>query len=118
MAAPSDPSEQLRRLHDLGGEVFVRQMIDLFVRTAPPRAGAVREGARAGDWRAVEHAAHSLKSSAGNVGADQVQALAERIEQLAAAGTTGEVAALAAELSHSLQQAIDRLTQYLEGRAP
>lgn len=78
---------QLARLDDIGGADFVREMIDLFLEHSPPRIVAARAALTSGDLATVAQSAHPLKSSAGNLGADSVQSLAEQIEQLASAGT-------------------------------
>ena len=70
--------EQLRRL---GGDKLVADLIDLFGELAPQRLAAVRAGLAAGDAAAVALAAHSLTSSAGNLGLAEMQALAADLER-------------------------------------
>lgn len=118
MSEPSDYAAQLQRLRKLGGEAFVQKMLVLFLQTAPPRVEAVRRAVEAGDWPGVEHAAHSLKSSAGNIGAERVRELADQMEQRADAGKTDGLAALAAELSEALDQAVGCLHQFLKSDVP
>src|SRR5947209_5788250 len=74
-----DP-QGLVRLSKIGGPDFVGQMIDLFLEEAPERLDAAREAEKAGDLGAVADAAHSLKSSARNFGAERLADLAENIE--------------------------------------
>ncbi len=100
----------LQRLQRLGDDSFVFKMIDLFLDYAPRRIAAARAAQAAGNFAAVEEAVHPLKSSAGNVGACQVQALAARIEELAEHGH-GE--ALAASLD-ALDQAFAAVKPALE----
>lgn len=80
----------LGELLDLGGEEdreFVVELVDLFLRDAPAKVEAIVEGAMAGDLERVERAAHSLKGSAGNLGAIALQRLAETLQN---AGRTGD----------------------------
>jgi HPt (histidine-containing phosphotransfer) domain-containing protein len=80
---PSLDPNALASLHHLGGEGLVRRMIDLFLENACKRIEAALEGEKSGDMHAIERAAHSLKSSAGNVGATGLQQLACRLERSA-----------------------------------
>ncbi len=73
----------LVRLHQLGGESLLRQMINLFLDNVPQRIENIRVGIRENNLQAVGRAAHSLKSTAGNVGAIKLQALAQEIERCA-----------------------------------
>lgn len=77
-----DPSA-LERLRRLGGDEFARKMIDLFLGFAEGKIAAARQAHAAGDLPAVAKAVHPIKSSAGNVGACQVQELSAKIEDLA-----------------------------------
>jgi HPt (histidine-containing phosphotransfer) domain-containing protein len=77
--AEIDPTG-LERLNRIGGSAFVRKMINLFLKEAPDRLAAARRGVEAGDLDAVAEAAHSLKSSARNFGANRFSNIAERIE--------------------------------------
>jgi HPt (histidine-containing phosphotransfer) domain-containing protein len=80
-----DPAA-LARLRKLGGTALVRQMIELYLANGAERIGLVRDGAAAGDAALVERAAHTMKSSAGNLGAVHLQRSAEALESLAGAG--------------------------------
>lgn len=78
-----DPAA-IDRLRRLGGDELVRRMGDLFVTLGEERVAAARAGVTYGDLDTIERAAHSLKSSAGNVGAVALQRHAETVERAAA----------------------------------
>lgn len=80
------------RLLRLGGAELAREMARLFVRLGAERVAAAREGLERGDPGGIERAAHSLKSSAGNVGATALMEAAERAELAAGAAAAGEAA--------------------------
>ena len=101
----------LQRLEAVGGAELVVKMIDLYLVNGPARLATAREGMAQGDLPAVQFAVHSLKSSSGNVGAGQVQQLADQIEELAEAGHGGTVAALLDELGQALDTALAGLNQ-------
>ena len=98
------------RLLDLGGEKLLAGMIDLFLEHYPVRIEAARLGAAAGEHDVVRRAAHSLKSTAGNLGATTLQLLAARIETLAASEDTAYDALIGAfeEEFHAVRGLLER----------
>jgi HPt (histidine-containing phosphotransfer) domain-containing protein len=103
-----DPAA-LDRLDRIGGQEFVIEMIDLFLDHSPRRLAAARAALTAGDYSTLYRSAHSLKSTAANLGALALQSVAERVEALAAAEDSGGVAALVDELDRSYEQVRKRL---------
>jgi len=92
-----DPAA-FERLRHLGGDAFLGKMIALFLSYGGAKLAEAQVALQAGNWPGVAAAVHALKSSAGNLGALQVQRLAESVEQSAKAAaepaTRREVAAL------------------------
>jgi HPt (histidine-containing phosphotransfer) domain-containing protein len=117
VAVTGDPGiEQaaLDRLVRLGGSKLLRQMIELYLTHGPERLRTVEEGVSAGDAAMIERAAHTLKSSAGNLGAVRLQHTADALEALAAQGVVDVHVAerLRAEFEESavlLRQALEEL---------
>ena len=104
-----DP-EAIARLRRLGGDLLARKMATLFLDLAPPRLAAAREGLGAGDLDQVRRAAHSLKSSAGNVGAYAMVEAAGRLEDEAERGApAAELEALLAALTAAWDAALPEL---------
>lgn len=77
-----DPAA-MERLQRLGGRAFVVKMIDLFASYGGEKLAAANSALQAGNLNGIADAVHPIKSSAGNIGAKRVQALAQQIEQLA-----------------------------------
>lgn len=77
-----DPAA-IDRLQRLGGRAFVVKMIDLFSSYGGEKLAAANSARQAGNLMGIADAVHPIKSSAGNIGAKRVQALAQQIEQLA-----------------------------------
>lgn len=110
MNGASDWDEQaIARLHRLGGPEFVDKMIDTFLAHTPGRVAALQAGGKSNDLEAVRQAAHSLKSSAANLGARKLRDLCENLEQLAAAKQAESLAALLPELDEVFTQAVASL---------
>ena len=105
-----DPAA-LDRLRQLGQGKFFIEMIDLYLDWSAKKLAQARAGEQAGDLHAIEQAAHSLKSSAFNVGAVQVRDLAQRIETLAQEKQMDAVIPLLRELATAAEQAALRLTE-------
>ena len=95
----------LDRLEEWGGPDLPRQMIRLFLEGAPERIEQIRtcESGDPGDL--PERGAHSLKSSAANVGAQELQRIAEEIEGHAAGGDLEAVRALLPEIDAAFDRA-------------
>lgn len=72
--------EALAQLEGIGGNELVTEMIELFLQNAPRRLKAAREACDGGDLAAMHRAVHSLKSTAGNLGARRLQAAAGAAE--------------------------------------
>ena len=86
-----DPAA-IERLRKLGGDKFAADMIELFLNYGGKKVAETRASWQAGNLAGVAGAAHALKSSAGNVGAEQVRKLAAQAEESAKNGL-GEAAA-------------------------
>lgn len=92
-----DPAA-IERLRRLGGDKFLREMIEIFLDYAAKKVAEAVRAQAAGDLAGVQKAVHPVKSSAGNVGATQVQALATRLEMQAKEGDAAALPAGVAEL--------------------
>lgn len=75
--------EALERLQKWGGDKLVGQMVRLFLKNSGARMEQIRSGVSSGDVEEAEYGAHSLKSSAANVGAETLRQLATQIETAA-----------------------------------
>lgn len=76
----------LVNLYNIGGKDFLLRMIDNFLNQAPKRILSSRKSLETGDLKSIHLIAHSLKASAANLGATQVQEIAERLEEMASIG--------------------------------
>jgi HPt (histidine-containing phosphotransfer) domain-containing protein len=94
--------DALRRLRRFGGEKLLREMVTLFLEHAPTRVSLAREHLRMGDAAGVRSALHALKSSAGQLGALQMQQLCNQGEVAARSGDLSGMAQLISELDAEL----------------
>jgi len=98
-----DPAA-LERLRKLGGNKFAGDMIDLFLSYGGKQVAEARAAWQAGHLAGVAGAAHALKSSAGNVGAGQVQKLAAQAEQAAKDASSEAAGAAVAALEQAFAE--------------
>jgi HPt (histidine-containing phosphotransfer) domain-containing protein len=102
----------LANLHRLGGTAFVQEMIDLFLDLAPKQLSEARACFEAGNFAALSRVAHSLKSSAANLGTELLRGVAEHVEDLARQERPQELPTLLQELDHAFARSRARLALY------
>jgi PAS domain S-box-containing protein len=90
--------ETLRELSEPGQPDMVTELVDLFLANVPARLKQLQEAAAAGDSATVYAQAHTLKGSAGNLGAKAMAAICLAIEPPAKAGTLAGTADLIQKL--------------------
>ena len=105
----------IARLKEWGGLELPRKMIDLFLSHSPERMDQIREGFSTSEARKAETGAHSLKSSAGNVGAVRLQKLAQEAEFLAEKEDMTALGEMLPEMEVAFGAACDELKSLLEG---
>jgi HPt (histidine-containing phosphotransfer) domain-containing protein len=79
----------IQGLRELGGEDdpgLLVELIDLYLSDAPQRMGEIRQALSTNDWKLLERAAHTLKSSSANIGARELSAICKELEAKARAG--------------------------------
>ncbi len=103
-----DP-KSLDRLREWGGEKLLSEMVRLFLENAPQRMEQIRRGAGEGNLDEGERGAHSLKSSAANLGAERLRALSAESEKAASEGDRDTVASLLPQLEEAFSQVITAL---------
>ena len=84
----------IRRLKEWGGPTLALKMIRLFLDTSHERVDQVREGLEGSGLELAERGAHSLKSSAANLGATQLQEMSDQMETLLSQGDAAGATAL------------------------
>ena len=117
-ASQLDPSA-IERLRRLGGDDFTRKMLDLFLSYTEQKLAEARQALLDRKFEAVAKAVHPVQSSAGNVGATRVQALASRIESLATEPQGEPLEPLLAELGQAFDEvkvALHEKKQALEAK--
>jgi len=102
------------RLREWGGEGLPPKMIVIFLDHASERLEEIRDCVTRQDARGAGFGAHSLKSSAANVGASQLRALCEGVEVMAEAEDLSALEGLLPELNRAFSSARKELERILE----
>jgi HPt (histidine-containing phosphotransfer) domain-containing protein len=81
-ARPVDPSvlASLRTLERPGGPSLVERVVTTYLESSPSQLAEAREALERGDHAVLRRAAHTLKSSSGNVGALRLSQLCRELE--------------------------------------
>jgi signal transduction histidine kinase/CheY-like chemotaxis protein/HPt (histidine-containing phosphotransfer) domain-containing protein len=121
-AAPGEPLnpralEAIRRLAGAKDASLVKQVIGAYLADTPPRCAQLRAAAEAGDAEALRQAAHALKSSSANVGAEQLAALCKELEMLGRGGGGDGVRPLVARAEAEAARVVGALAAQLDRSA-
>lgn len=106
----------LRALQELnpGDDSFLRDLIQIYLEDTPRRLAEIDDGLGRGDGRQLAIAAHSLKGSTANFGAESFRRQCEKIEQLGRAGALDDVR----PLLPALREEFGRVRAELEALLP
>lgn len=87
--SPIDPKviESLRELGGDDGGELLKELVNLFLTDTPPRLTAMDAAEKSKDAKALERAAHSLKSSCANLGAVRMSEICKKLELQAKTGS-------------------------------
>ncbi len=115
---PIDPTiidpAALQRLEKWGGPSLSQEIVQLFLENGPLRMDQIRAAMDGEDLDVPERGAHSLKSSAANVGAQHVQRFAGEVELAASGGDLQTVRDLIPNLEEAYAQATRELAVMVE----
>ena len=111
-----DP-QALDRLREWGGDKLAGQMVRLFLKNSGTRMDQIRTGVTNADLQETERGAHSLKSSAANIGAELLRTLATRMESAALDESVEDARALLPELEAAYSNAMKELATIEQGMA-
>jgi HPt (histidine-containing phosphotransfer) domain-containing protein len=91
---PVDLDEFCSAMRDAGIEEIIEPMLDLFATEAAKAMEVITAAMAVGDLDALGRAAHSMKSSAGNIRAKPLAAALQELETAAVEGNRAAVARL------------------------
>ena len=109
-----DPSaiENLRALSPDDHDEFLREIVGIFLDDTPKRIAELDHSLAADDNATFSRAAHSIKGSSSNLGANALRAVAEKLEQQSRSGLT-DVAPLIATVKTEFARAQAELNKLI-----
>ena len=106
--------DPLRELDPSGGLGFTRQILQVYLDSSSNMVNLTAQAITAGDSEALYRAAHSLKSSAANVGAETLSNLFSQLEKLGRAGKLNEARAVFNVTQQEYDRAVNEIRSLLE----
>ncbi|MDD5207999.1 MAG: response regulator [Elusimicrobiales bacterium] len=79
--------KELMALAGKENPAFMDELVTAYMKDVPSRIEAIRAGIRAGDAEALRLAAHALKGSSGNAGAQRIQRICRLLELIGISGS-------------------------------
>ena len=109
---PLQDQTVLESLLRYGPPSFLVQLIQVYLETTPGHVDNAETSFAAGDWKALTFAAHSLKSSAGNLGLPRMLDAVQRLEFAARSKDLDEAGPLVAGLRKIWSDSCAALVEY------
>jgi two-component system, sensor histidine kinase and response regulator len=114
--APRPAFDRAALLERLGGdETILVEIVRVFLEDAPGQYQAMQAAAAAGDVPVLRRLAHTLKGSAGTVGATRLQDAALVLEKAVVRGDMTEAARLIPALGEHLAEVERTMSEWLGG---
>jgi HPt (histidine-containing phosphotransfer) domain-containing protein len=99
-------------LERVGGDLqLLREIAQMFLDSAPDQMGDIRAALGAGDAKALERAAHTLKGCVCNFGADAAYERARNLEMIGRAGDLKPAQAAFRELESAIERLYPALAE-------
>jgi len=109
---PSIDQDAITSLRDLnpgdGGE-FLREIVNIYVEDTPKRLADLKACLASGDVKSFTRAAHTIKGSSANVGAQVLKAIGERMELVSRTEGLGSIAPMIADAEAEFAKVSDEL---------
>lgn len=103
--------QALRELSPDGDGEFLRELIAIYLTDTPKQIAQIEEALARQDVTLVVRAAHTIKGSSGNFGADDFAHVAKEIEAAGKANNLGAAAALLPEFKRRYEKVVAALKE-------
>ena len=107
----SNQPVSLQRIREatMGDEEFMAELIDIYLDDSPAQISALRDAIEGREGEVAASAAHRLKGSSGNLGADSLAALCRRVEESGRENRVEEMPGLLKDI----EREFSRVKEYL-----
>jgi PAS domain S-box-containing protein len=110
-----DVRSGLKQLEEDYGKEMVLKIVGMFIPDAEARLAQIDQAIEQKDFRALEAAAHGLKSGAANIGAKEMSQLCERLETQGERGDIGDAPEIMKQLAASWTEVRSVITLHRAG---
>jgi two-component system, sensor histidine kinase and response regulator len=107
--------QSLRALDESGGSELMKKILRIFLTSAQQSLAQIEGAIGAGDSRVLSRTAHTLKSSAANVGAEILSGFYRQLERLGREDRIDEARALLDEVKREHDRAVSSIHEILTG---
>ena len=104
----------IRNLDPSSGDELVNKILRVFLETSVDLIKQIEDAVANEDAENLHHAAHTLKSSAANVGAESLSTIAQKLDVCGKSGEFSQVKQLQDDLRDVYQKVITEITKILE----
>jgi two-component system, sensor histidine kinase and response regulator len=101
--------EELRELDPDGGDGLLGTVLDMYLASSGATLERIEQALASGDGALLSQAAHSLKSSSANIGADALTVLYRQMEDLGRSGRMQEAAELLSPVRREQERVVRRV---------
>lgn len=105
--------DQIRELDPSGGNSLLHKILQAFLESAESNIHQLEQAIANNDAESLRQSAHALKSSSGNIGADDLSAIFKQMEAAARAGELAPAKTLLESMRQQYQSAITEINQIL-----
>jgi HPt (histidine-containing phosphotransfer) domain-containing protein len=105
----------LRAAQGAGQPDIVAEVVAIFLQDAPGRVATIRAGVARGDLEGASRAAHTLKGSAGHLGARTLSTLCARFEEKVREGSPFDASSAADAIAEELARVREALGEETKG---
>jgi two-component system, sensor histidine kinase and response regulator len=110
--AANDVTRGLKQLEEDYGKEMVLKIVEMMIPDSERRIEMIDRAIREEDFKALEEAAHGLKSGAANIGAAEMAHLSEQLERQGELGSIGDAKETMKKLTNSWSEVRSLIMQY------
>lgn len=107
-------AETIENLKSLGGMDLLTELHTVFIKTSEELISGIHTAIGSSDALSLQEKAHSLKSSAGNMGALQLSEICLQLEKMGQSKNLGQALALGQSLDSEFKQVSLELTEIVK----
>ena len=106
---------RLRELAEGDTQEFLKDLLGTYITDTSKRLIALQKNAAAGNARELMRAAHAIKGSSLNVGANLLADYCQQVEEIAATGSLDGTAKLVAQIEREFERVKTELNGFTKG---